>query len=536
VLKKSKNPNTPDPPKPPKAPKAPSRPKRAPAPPAMLGLDIGSATIKVAEARSGKDGITITALGLGRIPDGVVENDVILDPAALGASLKTLISESGVRCKKVVSSIAGLSNVVVRVVDVPRMTDKELGETMKWEVEKLSFSPNDDEVDFAAIDLPGADPDAQNMNVLLAVARRDLVANHVAALTAAGLQPVAIDIEPLAEGRSMIQASGGGEMEQVAAIINIGSSKTELGIFEKGVLTYPRPPIEIAGIHMTREVSEALGQTMEQAEITKKEYAVVDLDGFAAQDTTDDFFGGGSAQDSEPTSFGTSFGPDATTAAAPEPGGFQNTVDGPVFDVPDGASGPTFDVGEPSPAPGPSFDFGGEDTTISPSFDLGGGEPTAQASASPVFDLEDEEEPAAVPDDEPAAPSFDLSDAEVVPSSNAAAPVPVGANAVSGTIGDAVFHAISGVLMDLATELRRSIEYYGTMHSSMPEKAYLCGGAAKIPHLDAFLSRELGMPVEIGNPMKSVKVKVTGISDQHLREIAPTFSVSIGLAIRDMVG
>ena len=99
-----------------------------------------------------------------------------------------------------------------------------------------------------------------------------------------------------------------------------------------------------------------------------------------------------------------------------------------------------------------------------------------------------------------------------------------------------VFQAISGVLVDLATEIRRSIEYYNVRYSKMPQKIILCGGTAKMPHLDEFLSRELGMPVEVANPFTNAAAQVPEFSSYYLKEIAPLFSVSVGLAIRDMVG
>ena len=53
----------------------------------------------------------------------------------------------------------------------------------------------------AAEELP---PEAQNMEVLLAVAQEDMINAHVDTLFRAGLDPVALDVEPLAAGRSLI--------------------------------------------------------------------------------------------------------------------------------------------------------------------------------------------------------------------------------------------------------------------------------------------------------------------------------------------
>ena len=561
-------------------------PSRVPTPSAVVGLDIGNNSIKVAEAKYTKDGITITALGTAPTPFGAIENEMIVDPQALGIAIKTLLAENGIKTKKCVSSIAGQSQVVVRVVDVPVMSHEELAETMKWEVEKFSFSPDGVEMDFQQLERPGADPNAQNMSVLLAVAQRELVENHVKALTIAGLRPVAVDVEMLASGRSLIETTRNGNTDDIIGIIDIGSNNTEMGIFEGGALTFPSPPLTIAGISITREISEALGQTIDEAEITKKEYAVVDLDKFGGAAPADDQsdMNVGAAQP-EPTSYDTSFSPQVQVPTAfdvdvpavePEPdvvaadlsdlNQFSEPVDSPVFEVPDSIGGPSFDLGESvSAAPiGPSFDLGETDTVApafpafdlgeadaapvdvapvdaGPSFDLGGDIPVVEQPL-PAFDVADE---SVVSDsEESASPSFDLSD--VNPEADAGGYVdaqePVYdfsynvAPIEAGSMEERVFNAMSNVLVDLANELRRSLDYYYVNNSKMPERIILCGGTAKMPRLDEFLSRELGVTVEVADPTKGLDVKTPGYSPQYLREISPLFSVSIGLAIRDMIG
>lgn len=556
-------------------------PSRKAPPSAVVGLDIGTDSIKVAEAKYGKDGVTITAVGVARTPPGVIENEVIVDPKALGSAVKALLAESGIKTKQVVSSVAGQSRVVVRVIEVPKMSRDELAETMKWEVERhVPFSPTEVVMDFQPLDRPTGDPDAQSMEVLLAVAQQELIDSHVQTLLAAGLKPMAIDIEPLACGRSLLETSGNGARDQIVAIVNIGANNTDLGIFEQGVLAFPSPPLSIAGMSFTREVSETLAQTLDEAETTKKEYASVKLDAFAAAPPiVDDDAAAQAAPAAEPTQFDTAFTPGAGAAsafdlgggpAAQTPGaepapsaGFQNTVDGPVFDTPDSIGVPAFDVGEPAAPAAPAFDLGGDDEPAQaaqpeqpaapafdlggaepafdlggaePAFELGGAEPAKLDDTGPVFDLDDV--PSVPAQDEPASPSFDLSDTdEHADPGEQAQPEPVHAPAIpTGEMADMVFEAISGVLVDLANELRRSLEYYNTRYSRMPERVFLCGGTAKMPHLAEFLSEQLGIPVEVGDPVKNLNSKVTGMSDRYLHEVAPMFSVSIGLAIRDMIG
>ncbi len=101
---------------------------------------------------------------------------------------------------------------------------------------------------------------------------------------------------------------------------------------------------------------------------------------------------------------------------------------------------------------------------------------------------------------------------------------------------EVIFDAIAPVLVDLAAEVRRSIEYFASRHQIQPDRIILCGGTAKLPHLDRFFTAELGIPTIAANPLKNVGVSAAGLSEEYLQEIAPVLPVGIGLAIRDMIG
>ena len=73
------------------------RSSRKSVPSAIVGLDIGTDSIKVAEAKFARDGITITGLGIARTPEGAFDNEVIADAKALGGAIKALLGECGIK-------------------------------------------------------------------------------------------------------------------------------------------------------------------------------------------------------------------------------------------------------------------------------------------------------------------------------------------------------------------------------------------------------------------------------------------------------
>jgi type IV pilus assembly protein PilM len=88
-----------------------------------VGLDIGSQLIKVVELSSSpRDGLSISAMGVAPTPPGVFQNGMLTDPSAMGLAVRQLVKDSKITSRRVVGCITGQSSVVVRIIEVPRMT------------------------------------------------------------------------------------------------------------------------------------------------------------------------------------------------------------------------------------------------------------------------------------------------------------------------------------------------------------------------------------------------------------------------------
>ncbi|MDX1931920.1 MAG: type IV pilus assembly protein PilM [Capsulimonadales bacterium] len=264
----------------PKPKKSSPPPKARPTGGTFVGLDIGSQLIKVVEVRGFKNNLNVTAMGMVETPPGSVQGGIITDPKLLGNTIKNLLAKSGVRSRRVVSSVAGADGVVVRVIEVAAMQPSELKAMMGYEVERhIPFSVNDVHMDFQAIEPEAGEvsPDA-TMEVLLAVAKNEMLHAHLLTLQSAGLTPVAIDVEPLAVGRALIDLNKSNNfVGKNVVIVNIGAAITDVGIFKKGILRFPRT-IPIAGDTFTRAIADHLGLSIEQAEEEKRQHATILLD------------------------------------------------------------------------------------------------------------------------------------------------------------------------------------------------------------------------------------------------------------------
>jgi type IV pilus assembly protein PilM len=521
----------------------------------VVGLNIGSNTVKAVEIKGNRGQLDVTGVAVMPTPPDAVSNGVIMQPDVLGQAIKQMLASNGIRTKSVVSSVAGQQSLVVRVIDVPKMSDSELKESMKWELERhIPFAATDVIEDHIVLPATRDDPNAQNMEVLLAAAQEDMITAHVETLNAAGLDPVAIDIEPLAAERSLLELASDAERNETVAMLNIGATVTEISVFRNGILTFTRP-IPLAGDALTQAIVDALGVSREEAERYK-----IEMGSALPPALTQTSY----AAPAAPPPAGLDFdaGQSSSPAAAPEP----------VFDL-SGETQPT--VGAPPPTAGaPVFDLAAtaDDQPSAPSvfdFDVGAGASSEPEEAAPssFFDLSLE-----TPSQEPSSSSgasgspfsFDFDSLTTQPATppptfEAAQPSPppapempmapatppaqdFGGAGVYGGYGDeisphTIYKAMAMVLGEMVMEIRRSLEYYtGRYPDIVLNRVVLLGGTAKLPQLDVFLTNELGIRTTVASPFDYITGRGGPLDEGRLRELSPMMAVSVGLALRDILG
>ena len=92
------------------------------------------------------------------------------------------------------------------------------------------------------------------------------------------------------------------------------------------------------------------------------------------------------------------------------------------------------------------------------------------------------------------------------------------------------------ILGDLATEIRRSLDYFQTRwRESRVGRIVLSGGTAKLQNLDRFLSLELGVETVVGDPFLSCDVAERVVSSAARRDAASSMATAVGLAMRGAV-
>jgi len=234
----------------------------------VLGIDIGSQKIKVAEIRSQGKAPVVTALGIIDTPEGAVDHTGVYNSDAVGAALKQVLSQSGASSPVAIVSIAGQASVLVRTVEVPRMNPQELKDHMQWEINRnIPFAESNVVSDFKA--LGDEDPNSANMDVVMAIAPQSAIDTMIACVKKAGRNMGAIDVEPLGLARSL-QANYESELSgQTICLVDVGHKTTAINIYKDGKLLMPRQ-VPIGGEMFSTALQTSLGVSVEDAEAFKQ--------------------------------------------------------------------------------------------------------------------------------------------------------------------------------------------------------------------------------------------------------------------------
>jgi len=184
----------------------------------ILGLDIGSSSVKGVELARTGDSYTIT---------GYAERE-ISSAGTLKDAIAAVIREGRFRSKQVVSSVSGRS-VIVRYVNTPFMKQEELKNSMRFEADKyIPFDVNEVILDCVPLDDKPI-KDTGEMRVVLVAVKKEVVNEHVRVLQEVGLFPYIIDVDCFALGNAFEmageagteaapQAAAAGEAEASAAL------------------------------------------------------------------------------------------------------------------------------------------------------------------------------------------------------------------------------------------------------------------------------------------------------------------------------
>jgi len=253
-----------------------------------IGLEIGTSALKAVELKAGNPP-SLASLALRPMPPGLLQGDQVVDAAGLADEIRALLDDAGISRRAVVTAV-GNRQAITRNITLPRMTLQELGDAIHWEAERYIPFPIDEvELDWYALDNPADLADGEEMEVVIAAARRDLLTSQVDYLRQSGLEPVVMDIKPFSLLRSLKGSLLGEhlnrttltgerftEADEVGVVIEIGASSSTITLV-RGNRVLMNRNIGVSGDDVTAAIQRMFGLDFDTAEEIKIDYAMASI-------------------------------------------------------------------------------------------------------------------------------------------------------------------------------------------------------------------------------------------------------------------
>ncbi len=225
-------------------------------PKSRAGLDIGSSGVRVVELGDKAGAMELMKFGVEPADAG--------DREGLISSIKKVVASTPISTKRVNISISG-QEVIVRYINLPKMTEAELEGAIKFEAEKyIPFDIADVILDCQIL----GEVEGRMMRVLLVAAKSDLITERIKIVEEAGLEPASVDVDSFAVINSF-QMNNPDQISGTIALLNIGARLTNINILTDGQPCLTRD-IQLAGDDITDAISERLGIDFPAAEELKR--------------------------------------------------------------------------------------------------------------------------------------------------------------------------------------------------------------------------------------------------------------------------
>jgi len=226
-----------------------------PVAPPVIGIDIGTSSIKAVE--------------LGHSAGGFEVRHWAIEPL-VGNDAKSALKKIGERLhfdqQHLVSSVFG-KGTLIRYVDLPRMPLEDLRKSYIYDLDKyFPFDPKSIYTDCSILDPDGKD---KKMLVLMAAVKKEIVDERLKLFKDAGLELNGVTINSIATANAFNrlgpQAIASGKAK---AVLDIGGSASCLMIFKDSSPRFARD-IFVGSHELTKKISNALGVDAVQAEALK---------------------------------------------------------------------------------------------------------------------------------------------------------------------------------------------------------------------------------------------------------------------------
>lgn len=231
----------------------------------VLGVDLGSSSVKVVEMVAEQGRPRLLTYGYAEIEDGAKTVADMLPVEQVGVLLKEIVQQAGVQGTRIIASLP-TAQVFHAVVSVPTpQEEQELRTLVEVQVSKLLSTPLAEvALDSQVINI-ATQGEQSYTRVLVTAVPKTLIAQYEQQFSGAGFQLLSLETEVAALSRALV-----GPEQGITMVVDIGGERTTVAVCENGVPMIVRG-IKSGGQAVTQAFSRSLNISTMEAESMKRD-------------------------------------------------------------------------------------------------------------------------------------------------------------------------------------------------------------------------------------------------------------------------
>jgi type IV pilus assembly protein PilM len=230
----------------------------------IIGLDIGSSSIKAVELKRSRNGIEVAHLGVEPLGSDVVVDSMIMDSPSVSSAITKLFNDNGIKVCAVATSVSGHS-VIVKPISIPTRSEGELESEIKTEAaQHIPFDIDVVNIDYQVL---SEDLSGPQMDIILVAVKKDKILNYTNVLNMAGKTPAVVDIDAFAL-QNCYEYNYEPAPGTTVALLNIGASVMNINIVKGSKPLFTRD-VSVGGHQYTDSLQKELDLTFDDAESLK---------------------------------------------------------------------------------------------------------------------------------------------------------------------------------------------------------------------------------------------------------------------------
>jgi type IV pilus assembly protein PilM len=245
--------------------------------PPLVGVDISSSAVKVLELSKAGESFKVERYAVEPLPQNAVVEHKITELPAVAEAVERAIKRSGTRLKHVAVAVPAAHVITKTIKMAAKLTDVERQSQIEMEADHYIPYPLD-EVNLDYCVLGQSENNPEEVDVLMAACRKEVVDDYLAVVQRPGLVPSVVDIETYAMENSyslLATHMPGGGMEKTIAVLDVGATATNINVIHNNRSVYTRDH-NFGGRQLTEEIQRRYGLSYEEAGLAKKQGGLPD--------------------------------------------------------------------------------------------------------------------------------------------------------------------------------------------------------------------------------------------------------------------